>query len=244
MNFVVLAGQDPHLVWLGERLFRQGLPIVRVPSPTQASGLPGVRGWVLGRDAVGAVLPCCRQGDVVLDLSATWFAHLAGRAEGLHQQGVAYVEAAGPLSSLGVELGFALAVGGDALSSPPLTALLNALAPWTGGWCVAGGVGSAAFSRTVAEAFQHVYLSSPSPLGLYAPADLRAAMKIDHTALFDHILEAARLYLALYPQEISFASTLAHFLLEVVQLGQAVDVQLRDWLASQFAGSDNATMRP
>ena len=69
-------------------------------------------------------------------------------------------------------------------------------------------------------------------------------MKIDHTALFDHILEAARLYLALYPQEISFASTLAHFLLEVVQLGQAVDVQLRDWLASQFAGSDNATMRP
>ena len=54
-----------------------------------------------------------------------------------------------------------------------------------------------------------------------------------HLLLAERLLEAAQRYLALHPQEASFAALLASFLVEAVSLGREADAMLRDWLAAQ-----------
>lgn len=132
---------------------------------------------------------------------------------------------------MGGQYGFALAVGGALSAHDAARLWLDRLAPLPGAWSSVGGAGAAAFTRLVAEAFQFAWLGAPElPC---APQAIWMQVRERHLLLAERLLEAAQRYLALHPQEASFAALLASFLVEAVSLGREADAMLRDWLAAQ-----------
>ena len=148
----------------------------------------------------------------------------------MRELGGHYLELAGPLAPWG-EIRLCPAVGGALSAHDAARLWLDRLAPLPGAWSSVGGAGAAAFTRLVAEAFQFAWLGAPELPCARRRSGCRCASAI--FMLAERLLEAAQRYLALHPQEGSFAALLASFLVEAVSLGREADAMLRDWLAAQ-----------
>ncbi|PXX77198.1 hypothetical protein [Rivihabitans pingtungensis] len=233
MSALVVLGEAPALGWLAERAFQQGGAVLRGHHWLDAMLLGGARCLLIG-EGLFAALPwaeALREGDVVLDVSSDWFELRPAREVRVRELGGHYLELAGPLAPWGGQYGFALAVGGALSAHDAARLWLDRLAPLPGAWSSVGGAGAAAFTRLVAEAFQFAWLGAPElPC---APQAIWMQVRERHLLLAERLLEAAQRYLALHPQEASFAALLASFLVEAVSLGREADAMLRDWLAAQ-----------
>ena len=233
MSALVVLGEAPALGWLAERAFQQGGAVLRGHHWLDAMLLGGARCLLIG-EGLFAALPwaeALREGDVVLDVSSDWFELRPAREVRVRELGGHYLELAGPLAQWGGQYGFALAVGGALSAHDAARLWLDRLAPLPGAWSSVGGAGAAAFTRLVAEAFQFAWLGAPElPC---APQAIWMQVRERHLLLAERLLEAAQRYLALHPQEASFAALLASFLVEAVSLGREADAMLRDWLAAQ-----------